>query len=46
MTTDKTFKITYWASKHKKHITRKGKHDDKSRFGNQSKVFHIMFIMI
>ena len=30
--TNKTFYITYWASKHKKHITRKGKHDDKSRF--------------
>ena len=29
----KTFYITYWASKHKKHITRRGKHDDKSRFG-------------
>ena len=26
----KTFYITYWASKHKKHITRRGKHDDKS----------------
>ncbi len=23
----KTFYITYWASKHKKHITRQGKHD-------------------
>jgi hypothetical protein len=30
---DKTFYITYWASKHKKHITRQGKHDDKSRYG-------------
>ena len=29
----KTFYITYWASKHKKHITRKGKHDDKCRYG-------------
>ena len=29
----KTFYITYWASKHKKHITRKGKHDEKSRYG-------------
>ena len=26
----KTFYITYWANKHKKHITRRGKHDDKS----------------
>ena len=25
MITDKTFKITYYASKHKKHITRLGK---------------------
>ena len=31
--TNKTFYITYWASKHKKHITRQGKHDDKSRYG-------------
>ena len=31
--TNKTFYITYWASKHKKHITRKGKHDEKSRYG-------------
>ena len=30
----KTFYITYWASKHKKHITRKGKHEDKCRFGH------------
>ena len=30
---DKTFYITYWASKHKKHNTRKGKHDEKSRYG-------------
>ena len=29
--TNKTFYITYWASKHKKHITRKRKHDEKSR---------------
>ena len=29
----KTFYITYWASKHKKHITRRGKHDEKSRYG-------------
>ena len=26
--TNKTFYITYWASKHKKHITRQGKHDE------------------
>jgi hypothetical protein len=30
---DKTFYITYYANKHKKHITRKGKHDEKSRYG-------------
>ena len=29
----KTFYITYYANKHKKHITRQGKHDEKSRFG-------------
>ena len=29
----KTFYITYWANKHKKHITRRGKHDEKSRYG-------------
>ena len=28
----KTFYITYWADKHKKHITRHGKHGEKSRF--------------
>ena len=33
----KTFYITYWASKHKKHITRRGKHDEKSRFGTSKK---------
>ena len=26
----KTFYITYWANKHKKHITRRGKHDEKA----------------
>jgi len=25
--------MTYWANKHKKHITRRGKHDEKSRYG-------------
>ena len=29
----KTFYITYYANKHKKHITRQGKHADKSRCG-------------
>ncbi len=33
----KTFYITYWASKHKKHITRRGKHDEKSRYGTSQK---------
>ena len=28
----KTFYITYYSNKDKKHITRQGKHDDKSRF--------------
>jgi hypothetical protein len=41
----KTFYITYWASKHKKHITRQGKHDDKSRYGHLKKELLIMFIM-
>ena len=29
----KTCKITYWANKHKKNITRNGTHDEKSRYG-------------
>ena len=33
----KTFYITYWADKHKKHITRHGKHDEKSRYGTNKK---------
>jgi hypothetical protein len=33
----KTFYITYYANKHKKHITRRGKHDEKSRFGTSKK---------
>ena len=37
MNNNKTFKITYWASKHKKHITRNGKHDEKSRYGTSAK---------
>ena len=28
----KNFYITYYSNKDKKHITRRGKHDDKSRF--------------
>ena len=32
MNNNKTFYITYWADKHKKHITRRGKHGEKSRF--------------
>ena len=31
------FVITYWASKHKKHITRTGTHDEKSRYGTSKK---------
>ena len=42
----KTFYITYWASKHKKHITRQGKHDEKSRYGVAKMEHLIMFIMI
>ena len=37
MNTNKTFYITYWADKHKKHITRRGKHDEKSRYGTNKK---------
>ena len=37
MNKDKTFYITYFASKHKKHITRRGKHDEKSRYGTNKK---------
>ena len=29
----KTFYITYYAKKHGKHITRKGKHDENCRYG-------------
>ena len=32
-----TFMITYYADKHKKHITRHGTHDEKSRFGTNKK---------
>jgi hypothetical protein len=41
----KTFYITYWAEKHKKHITRRGKHDDKSRFGTnkQGKDYYVYY---
>ena len=34
---NKPFKITYWASKHKKHITSKVTHDEKSRYGTSKK---------
>ena len=40
--TNKTFYITYWASKHKKHITRKGKHDEKSRYGTSKQGAKLM----
>ena len=43
--TNKTFYITYWASKHKKHITRKGKHDDKVKIWTSKQGVLIMFIM-
>ena len=41
----KTFYITYWASKHKKHITRQGKHDEKSDMVLLKMELLIMFIM-
>ena len=43
--TNKTFYITYWASKHKKHITRKGKHEDKLRYGvaNNGPPYYVYF---
>jgi hypothetical protein len=41
----KTFYITYWANKHKKHITRQGKHDDKSRYGVSKKGSLILFMI-
>ena len=33
----KTFYITYYSNKDKKHITRNGKHDEKSRYGTSKK---------
>jgi len=33
----KTFYITYYSNKDKKHITRQGKHDEKSRYGTSKK---------
>ena len=33
----KTFKIIYYSNKDKKHIIRKGTHDEKSRFGTSKK---------
>ena len=37
MNTNQPFYIVYYAKKHKKHITRKGKHDEKSRYGTSKK---------
>ena len=37
MDTQKTFYIVYYSNKDKKHITRRGKHDDKSRYGTSKK---------
>jgi hypothetical protein len=37
MQQDKTFFIVYYSNKDKKHITRRGKHDDKSRYGTSKK---------
>ena len=33
----KNFYITYYSNKDKKHITRRGKHDEKSRYGTSQK---------
>ena len=41
----KNFYITYYSNKDKKHITRRGKHDDKSDMEHQKRCCHIMFIM-
>ena len=53
MNTDKTFYITYFARTHNgrklekgRHITRRGKHDEKSRYGTNKKDNLIMFITI
>ena len=37
MEENKTFYIVYYSNKDKKHITRRGKHDEKSRFGTNKK---------
>ena len=39
------FYITYYSKKDKKHITRRGKHDDKSRFGTskQGKAYYVYY---
>ena len=39
------FYITYYSNKDKKHITRRGKHDDKSRFGTskQGKAYYVYY---
>ena len=37
MEKEKTFYIVYYSNKDKKHITRQGKHDEKSRYGTSKK---------
>ena len=37
MELNKTFFIVYYSNKDKKHITRQGKHDEKSRYGTSKK---------
>ena len=37
MENNKTFYIVYYSNKDKKHITRRGKHDEKSRYGTSKK---------
>ena len=37
MEQNKSFYIVYYSNKDKKHITRQGKHDEKSRYGTSKK---------
>ena len=37
MESNKAFYIVYYSNKDKKHITRRGKHDEKSRYGTSKK---------
>ena len=46
MEQNKQFYIVYYSNKDKKHITRQGKHDEKSRYGTSKKGVAYMCIMI